>query len=92
MMAAVAAPEVKDPVMYGLDKPVATVVVKTGSSAATLVVGTTVAGKTFARDLSRAMVFTIDETVATDLQKGADEYRRRRSSSTSAASPPRKSS
>ncbi len=77
MMAAVAAPEVKDPVMYGFEKPVATVVVKTGSSAATLVLGTTVAGKTFARDLSRAMVFTIDETVATDLQKGADEYRRK---------------
>ena len=77
MMAAVAAPEVKDPVMYGFDKPVATVVVKTGSSAATLVLGTTVAGKTFARDLSRAMVFTIDETVATDLRKGADDYRRK---------------
>jgi hypothetical protein len=77
MMAAVAAPEVKDPVMYGFEKPVATVVVRTGSSAATLIVGTTVAGKTFARDLSRAMVFTIDETVATDLQKGADEYRRK---------------
>lgn len=77
MMAAIAAPEVKDPVMYGLDKPVATVVVKTGSSAATLVLGTTVAGKTFARDLSRAMVFTVDESMTTDMQKAADEYRRR---------------
>ena len=63
--------------MYGLDKPVATVVVKTGSSAATLVLGTTVAGKTFARDLSRAMVFTVDESMATDMAKGADDYRRR---------------
>jgi hypothetical protein len=77
MMAAVAAPEVKDPVMYGFDKPVATVVVKTGSSAATLILGTTVAGKTFARDLSRAMVFTVDESMATDMLKGADEYRRK---------------
>ena len=55
--------------MYGLDKPVATVVVKTGSSAATLVLGTTEAGKTFARDLSRAMVFTVDESMATDMAK-----------------------
>jgi hypothetical protein len=77
MMAAIAAPEMKDPVMYGLDKPVATVVVKTGSSAATLVLGTTVAGKTFARDLSRAMVFTVDESMATDMAKGADDYRRK---------------
>ena len=63
--------------MYGLDKPVATVVVKTGSSAATLVLGTTVDGKTFARDLSRAMVFTVDESMATDMHKGADDYRRK---------------
>jgi hypothetical protein len=77
MMAAVAAPEVKDPVMYGFDKPVATVVVKTGSSAATLILGTTVAGKTFARDLSRGMVFTVDESMATDMLKGVDEYRRK---------------
>ena len=77
MMAAIAAPEMKDPVMYGLDKPVATVVVKTGSSAATLVLGTTVAGKTFARDLSRAMVFTVDESMATDMAKAADDYRRK---------------
>ncbi|MGE0361617.1 MAG: DUF4340 domain-containing protein [Vicinamibacterales bacterium] len=77
MMAAIVAPEVKDPVAFGLDKPVATVVVKTGSSAATLVLGTTVAGRTFARDLSRAMVFTVDESMATDMIRGAEEYRRK---------------
>ena len=77
MMAAIAAPEVKDPVAWGFDKPVATVVVKTGSSAATLVLGTTVAGKAFARDLSRAMVFTVDESMVTDMIRPAAEYRRK---------------
>lgn len=62
---------------YGLDKPVATVVVKTGSASATLALGTTADGKTFARDLSRPMVFTMDATFATDVQKSENEYRRK---------------
>jgi hypothetical protein len=77
MMTGVAAPEMKDAKEYGLDKPTATVVVKTGSSAATIALGRTADGKTFARDLSRAMVFTVDESMATDLQKGAADYRRK---------------
>ncbi|MGD9903813.1 MAG: DUF4340 domain-containing protein [Vicinamibacterales bacterium] len=76
-MSAIVAPEVKDPVAFGFEKPVATVVVKAGSSAATLVLGTTVAGKTFARDLSRAMVFSVDESMTTDMIRGAGEYRRK---------------
>ena len=39
--------------------------------------GKTEAGKTFARDLSRGLVFTVDESMATDMQKGADDYRRK---------------
>ena len=77
MMTGVTAPEMKDAKEYGLDKPAVTVVVKTGSSAATLALGRTVGGKTFARDLSRAMVFTVDESMVTDLQKGAEDYRRK---------------
>jgi hypothetical protein len=77
MMASVAAPTVGDPKTYGLDTPAATVVVKSGSNAATLVLGSTVDGKTYARDLSRELVFTVDESLLTDLQKGADEYRRK---------------
>ena len=76
-MTEVVAAEMKDPAAYGLDKPVATVVVKTGSSAATLALGKTEGGKTFARDLSRGLVFTVDESMVTDMQKGAGDYRRK---------------
>jgi hypothetical protein len=62
---------------YGLDQPAATVVVKAGSATATLVVGTSADGKAFARDLARPMVFTMDAAFATDLQKGAGEYRKK---------------
>lgn len=60
---------------YGLDKPVVTLTVGAGSSRATLQVGKEEEGATYARDLSRPMVFTIDSSVVTDLKKSADEYR-----------------
>ena len=62
---------------YGLDQPATTVVVKAGSASATLAIGTSTDGKVFARDLARPMVFAIDGALATDLQKGAAEYRRK---------------
>ncbi len=77
MMSAIETTDVSDLKKYGLDKPATTVVVKAGSATATLAVGTSADGKAFARDLSRAMVFTIDGTLATDLQKSADEYRKK---------------
>ena len=77
MMSAIEATDVTALQKYGLDKPVATVVVKSGSAAATLALGATADGKTFARDLARPMVFTMDSTFATDVQKDGNEYRRK---------------
>ena len=46
-----------------------------GSARATLALGKEEEGATFARDQSRPMVFTVDQTVAADLKKPADDYR-----------------
>ena len=62
---------------YGLDKPDVTLHVGAGSAKATLLVG----GKAdnnmlYARDASRPAVMTIDSSLADELKKGADVYRR----------------
>ncbi len=77
MMSGIEATDISALAKYGLDAPTATVVVKAGSATATLAVGTSADGKAFARDLARAMVFTIDAAFATELQKGAGEYRKK---------------
>lgn len=77
MMTSIETTDVSDLKKYGLDKPASTLVVKTGSSAATLAVGTSPDGKAYARDLSRPMVFTVDPSFATDLLKDAGDYRRK---------------
>ena len=61
---------------YGLDKPVATVRVVSGSSQAGLAIGKTSGeGLVYAKDLSRPMVFTVDATLADDLKKPAGDFR-----------------
>jgi hypothetical protein len=63
---------------YGLDKPAATVDLKLGSARATLAVGGKAADNTvYARDASKPMVVTIDGSLADELKKGADDYRRK---------------
>ena len=62
---------------YGLDKPSMTVTVGSGSAKATLVVGRTENDQTYAKDASRPMVFTVDSTLQTDLNKGFDDYRKK---------------
>lgn len=62
---------------YGLDKPVLTAAVGTGSSRAVLALGREENGETYARDEARPMIFTVDQTLVTDLKKGADDYRDR---------------
>jgi hypothetical protein len=62
---------------YGLDKPSMTVTVGSGSAKATLLVGKTENDRTYAKDASRPMVFTVDSTLQTDLNKGFDEYRKK---------------
>ena len=63
---------------YGLDTPRLTVTVGLGSSAATLLIGdTTPAGTVYARDTARTLVFTVNESLATELEQEVDEYRRK---------------
>ncbi len=67
----------KDLAQYGLDKPALTVTVHAGPEAVTLAVGKTGDDATFARDTSRPLVFTIENSLVTDLKKPADDYRRK---------------
>jgi hypothetical protein len=76
-MTSIEAGDVNDLAKFGLDKPATTVVVKTGSSAATLHVSADKDGKVYARDLARPLVFVVDGTLATDVRKGVDDYRRK---------------
>jgi len=64
---------------YGLDKPEATVNLNAGSARATLLVGGKAPdGNTvYARDASKPAVVTIESSLADDLKKGADDYRRK---------------
>ena len=63
---------------YGLDTPRLTVTVGLGSSVATLLIGdTTPAGTVYARDAARDLVFTVNESLVTELEQGVDEYRRK---------------
>ena len=77
MMTGIETTDLTDLKKYGLDDPASTIVVKAGSSSATLAVGTSVEGKAYARDLARPMVFTVDPAFATELLKEAGEYRRK---------------
>jgi hypothetical protein len=78
-MKAITAPDVSDPKAlkeYGLDKPVATVKIGSGSSQAGLAIGKSAGeGVVYARDLSRPMVFTVESALADDLKKPADDFR-----------------
>lgn len=63
---------------YGLDKPTASVTVGLGSAKASLLLGNkTSEGTLYAKDASAPLVMTVDATLADDLKKGADEYRKR---------------
>jgi len=77
MMTAIETTDLSDLKKFGLDQPESTLVVKTGSSSATLAVGTSAEGKAYARDLARPMVFSMDPAFATELLKDAGEYRKK---------------
>ena len=63
---------------FGLDTPRLTVTVGLGSSAATLLIGdATPAGTVYARDTARNLVFTVSESLLTELEQEVDEYRRK---------------
>jgi hypothetical protein len=61
---------------YGLDKPVMTVRVGSGSSLASLLIGSNAeTGTVYARDAARPAVFTIESSLVDDLKKDVSEYR-----------------
>jgi hypothetical protein len=61
---------------YGLSEPRLTVTIRLGSAAATLLIGDQAPdGTLYARNASRSIVFTIDSSLVTDLERAADEYR-----------------
>jgi len=62
---------------YGLDKPVMTVTIGAGSAKTVLQVGKTEADRTYAKDASRPIVFTVDSTLQGDFIKPFDEYRKK---------------
>jgi hypothetical protein len=62
---------------YGLDRPVLTASVIGGGSTATLLLGRTDEGVRFAKDSNRPEVFTVEETLFTELSKDAPDYRRK---------------
>jgi hypothetical protein len=75
-MKAIAAPNATDLKEYGLDKPSLTVTLGSGSSQAGLAIGKAAAeGTTYARDLSRPMVFTVENSLVDELKKPADDFR-----------------
>jgi Domain of unknown function (DUF4340) len=75
-MKAIAAPNATDMKEYGLDKPSLTVTLGSGSSQAGLAIGKAAAeGTTYARDLSRPMVFSVENSLVDELKKPVDDFR-----------------
>jgi hypothetical protein len=73
-------PDASDLKKFGLDKPVASVRLGSGSSQATLAIGGPAEGDSggvYARDLSRPTVFTIEASLLDDLKKDPSEYRQK---------------
>ena len=70
-------PEGKDLAKYGLTKPTGTILVQTGSSSATLTLGSTENALLFAKDSSRPMVFTIAPALKGDVIRTVADFRRK---------------
>jgi hypothetical protein len=76
-MQKVVAPEASNLRMYGLDRPALTAAVMGGGQTATLMVGRADEGARFAKDSGRPEIFTVEETLFTELGKDAPDYRRK---------------
>jgi hypothetical protein len=61
---------------YGLDKPTGTITVGSGSSRATLLLGSTRDAVINAKDASRPMIFTLAPTITMDVFKSLSDVRR----------------
>jgi hypothetical protein len=63
---------------FGFDKPAAVVRMGTGSSQATVTIGSAAAeGTVYAKDQSRPAVFTVESSVLDELKKDPSEYRQK---------------
>lgn len=71
------APEGSDLRQYGLDKPSLVATVSTGSARASLALGRKDGEATYAKDLSRPAVFTVEQSFVADLEKALPDYRRK---------------
>jgi len=69
--------ETTDLKQYGLDKPALTAAVTTGSAKATLILGRADGESRFAKDVSRSDIFTVEETLFTELSKEIGTFRRK---------------
>lgn len=77
-MKALAAADPTDLKPYGLHDPAATVRIGSGSSLATLLVGSAAEeGDVYAKDGSRPAVFTLEASLLEELKKDAGEYRQK---------------
>jgi hypothetical protein len=77
-MQSIVAAEAGNLAQYGLDKPPLRVSIGTGSSRATLLVGTpNPEGMPFAKDEARPAVFTIEQALTADFSKAVGDYRRK---------------
>lgn len=69
--------EGQDLAKYGLTKPTGTIIVKTGSSSATLTLGSTENALLFAKDSARPLVFTIAPVLKEDVIRTVSDFRRK---------------
>jgi hypothetical protein len=69
--------EATDLKKYGLDPPAAVATVATGSARASLALGKSEGGSTYAKDASRPIVFAVEDSLAADLKKDIGEFRRK---------------
>ena len=60
---------------YGLSEPSAAATIRAGSAMATLRLGAPVGATRYAQDASRSLVFTVDESLGTDIEREPGEYR-----------------
>lgn len=76
-MQKIVAPEATDLRTYGLERPALTASVMGAGSTARLLIGRAEEGARIAKDSGRPEVFTVEETLFTELAKDAPDYRRR---------------
>lgn len=76
-MQKVVTPDATDLKPYGLDRPSLAAAVTSGSSRATLLLGRSGDDGLYAKDASRPIVFTVEQSLATDLGKDIFEFRRK---------------